>query len=302
MFSKFGFIVLLMAAMPYHAFSMSEEKVSFREERRLSAWHEMVIGMLAGGAEVVPVGNTLNVVKTHLQLREPWLHGPMHYTRGMGVNVLGMVPITALQFGVNQWLKDILTDKGAKSLSASKEAFAGLFSGVLAAGVACPMDYVATQQRTGDRLVPTIKRLMAGKHMVWHGFWPVAVRDGLFSAGFMVVAPYLKREFQEHGMGPVAASLAAGGVAGVATALASHPMDVIRARMHGHQSPAVIDAVKALYREGGVVSYFLGAGPRSLRVMWAVTALAGIPDWLREKKVVESAADQLSDLLGKCRI
>ena len=64
-------------------------------------------------------------------------------------------------------------------------------------------------------------------------------------------------------------SMAAGGLAGAVSAVASQPIDVVRANMMGldaKQYASSLSCAGAILRGGGVPALFLGVGPRVCRV------------------------------------
>ena len=112
------------------------------------------------------------------------------------------------------------------------------------------------------------------------------MRESLYTAGYLGVAPLLKTTLREHeafeGM-PGAAALAAGVSAGILATVTSHPADTIKTRMQAFpdnkahpEYASFVSTTRHILATEGVQGFFAGVLPRTFRLIGAVFILGGI--------------------------
>jgi hypothetical protein len=160
---------------------------------------EFSFGGFASMIEILPVGNAIMVMKTCQQLNQPFPKKLSGYLAGLSANLWGSVPIVSLQMGIRQILKEVFQlDKQAQS-SYKAETIIAFLTGVISGIAVNPPEYVATQQMIAseqESLWQTTRRLYKEKRSLWKGYWPLALREGIFCAGFMSTQPAIKQILQ----------------------------------------------------------------------------------------------------------
>lgn len=225
-----------------------------------------LIGAIAGVLEVT-VNQPLIFFKNALQTKMAIPKNPLTWYRGYAVNAGSLAPITAIQVAASGLYYDLLfapkvspTTSSSAAVSAAATASPSLFAnatsamlaGMTSGLVSGPAESVILQQQfTGANAVDTLKRMAAeaGARSVYRGTSYAMFRDGVFTAGFMALGPFLSRSFRPlfaaksgkpaagadgpvtvSAAGELAARLLGGSTAGVVAAVATHPADTIKTR------------------------------------------------------------------------
>jgi solute carrier family 25 citrate transporter 1 len=124
----------------------------------------IVTGSVAGATEVL-ADHPLWSMKTRMQLGLPFTLNPHLLYRGILPNVASMIPITALQVGLNR-LFQTLFYKNTTDLSNSQRMTSAFVAGVGSALISCPTEMVMTYQgKNGDKF------FASGAHLVARGGW-----------------------------------------------------------------------------------------------------------------------------------
>jgi len=258
-----------------------------------------VIGGVAGSAEIV-VNQPLIYFKNTLQRKtlqegtplrgEPieWLR-PRVWYRGFGMNVAAMGPTTAFQTATDAGLQSVMPGTGTPTM-VSRAFLAGVASATLCA----PIDLVILDQQKNNGSVPeTFRRLVgeAGWRVLVRGWSATALREGPWSAAYLVGYPIAQKVIKNQIDNPVAANVGAyvgaGALTGSAVAVITHPIDTIKTCMQADYQGTTIktmrDAVRTLYATRGLKAFFSGVVPRAVNCGLAVPLIGSLNKYLSKK-------------------
>jgi Mitochondrial carrier protein len=280
-------IIFYMYMVSFSLFSMEAEK-----EKTSSFGKNIMIGSAAGGAEVL-VNQPTILMKNLSQQRRVLQKGlvdtiretPAQLYRGLGINLICMVPTTAAQIATSEKLKIIFP---SEQLNASflRNAMAGAFS-----ALTCnPSELIIINQqnwKTNAWQANLNLYKQNGMGVYLRGYTAKAFRDGCFCAGFLTAYPELKKYFEQKTGSPISATVLSTLCIGPATAAASHPFDTVSTRMQADASKkqihGLLHAIKTIYQEGGVKAFFAGLNSRTIRVLIAIPLMSAVKDALSKK-------------------
>jgi len=240
-----------------------------RAERARAA--NMAAGATAGAA-VETALYPLDTLKTRLQAArggaQPMLWKGLY--KGLAGNIFGVIPASAIFMGVYEPLKRLVAESGGSPLAA--QFVAATAAGTAASLVRVPTEVVKQrmqmgQFRSASEAVATILRT-EGRRGLFAGYGSFLLRDLPFDAIEFVtyeqarsaLRAQLKRDLN------AAETSAVGALAGVATAVLTTPLDVIKTRLmtqgSGGAYRGVVDCALRIAREEGAGAFFKGVGPR----------------------------------------
>lgn len=254
----------------------------------------VLTGSVAGAAEVL-IDHPLWTIKTRLQRGEPFTLNPSLLYRGIVANTASMVPITAMQVGLNTCFQNLFYGD-TKELSNSQRMVSAFVAGVGSSFVGCPTEMIMTHQgKAGGGFYTAAKDLakQGGWRCLFTGLSATAMREGVFTAFFLAGMPMFKASIQPYCSNSDAASLMAGMGAGVGATIASQGVDTIKTIQQAanvSQPVGLSDAVKKLYSAHGVHGFFKGCIPRGARVMSAVTIMGWVNEQMEAKIIEENKA------------
>ena len=297
-YPKFGAIVVMMLVLTSATVraggggpgdGTSDPQATDRKETQAPLfWREFLLGGASGIVEV-SVNQPIVYWKNSVQQRKKikWRHPSVWY-RGYSVNAGSMAPITAIQMGANSVLASMLKEEGEEEISDNKRIFVSGLAGMISALVSSPAELAMIQQQNnGKGLHATVAEIFkSGRSTIFRGLIPTAIRDGMFTAGYITVAPLVQREIQEVLRNQFdgeldekfdtefAASIAAGAITGAGVAISTQPWDMIKTTMQSKQGDATIrETIRSLYQEGGVVHFWRGGIGRGTRIVLAITLM-----------------------------
>ena len=201
--------------------------------------------------------------------------------RGVFVQSSTVAPITAIQMMVNGILGNIVLGGEKRELTDLETIATACGAGVVSALVYSPVDLTTIQQQKLNlNPIDTIKHIARthGATSLMRGYMACALREGIYTAGYLGLAPVLTSQlvrkvgfFNEN---PFVASLTGACAAGTVAALLTHPVDTAKtcvqadiANKEGWASARV--ALPRLISEGGVRSLYQGGLARTLRLCGA---------------------------------
>lgn len=255
----------------------TENQCSSRNSPRGTVAQSIVIGSVAGAAEVL-VNHPLWSIKTRIQCGDTFTLNPSMLYRGILANTVSMVPITALQVGLNRGIQNFFFNNTTELYNYQRITCA-FVAGVGASGVSCSTEMIMTYQgQTGASFYAAANQLIKqnGWRCLLTGLPATAIREGLFTSFFLAGTPILKTKIQPYFTNDYVATLAAGIGAGVGATLASQGVDTLKTNQ---QTARVIrpvglkEAAKKLYVTNGIQGFFKGGVPRGGRVVSAVTLM-----------------------------
>lgn len=264
---------------------------------KLSGLENAQVGMTMGVIEVCCF-QPLNYFKNMKQQSLPISFDPRIMYRGLGANVVNMGACTMIQFAVDGSLKKLVlernrnrnmggegtryhqqqqTDDNCRRLQMHEEMGIGIAAGVISAFVASPLTLIMIQQQVkGGSTIDTIRTITTPHHF-YRGFVGVAVREGLWTCGYLSFPPVVRRtlrerypeEFDSDAKARIPAAL----LGGLFACYLSHPFDTIKTCMQGDIERKTygtfIDTAKVISKSG-FGAFYRGATYRYARMVCAV--------------------------------
>ncbi|CDZ77763.1 Mitochondrial carrier protein [Legionella massiliensis] len=258
----------------------SAETQPKEKKNGLSVFRSILAGSVTGAFEVL-VDHPLWSIKTRLQNDAPFTLNPRILYKGILPNAASMIPITAVQVGLNSFFQKWFFDS-RYALSNSQQMASAFAAGVGSALISCPTEMVMTHQRASFLSTGRYLFQQGGMPRLYTGMMATMLREGMFSTFFLAVTPLLKDNFRQYCPNDYAASLLAGMLAGIGATLASQGFDVVKSKQQSYATanPAgFFKTTQTLYASHGAYGFFKGSLPRGLRVMSAVTLMS----WMNEK-------------------
>ena len=226
--------------------------------------------------------------------------------RGIAVQAGTIAPITAIQFAANGFLQKMVlsfSSGGTEEASASREltdietmsTAAG--AGAISACVYSPVDLITIQQQK-MQLSPwnTMQRIVQsyGTGSLFRGFASCAVREAVYTAGYLGLAPVITVHLVGEGKNGVfsgntfLSGIAGSCIAGTTAALLTHPVDTaktcIQSDMTGKTWSSARAAMLKLMTDSGVGSLYRGFVPRTIRLCGAFFVCTMVRDLAIEAK------------------
>lgn len=246
----------------------------------LSATENLMIGALGGAAETC-LQMPLLTFKFCRQEGRALPANVKGWYRGVGVQAGTVAPITAIQMMVNGILGGIVRGGETRELTDGETIATACGAGVVSALVYSPVDLTTIQQQKLNKSpAATIAHLSKtyGVTSLMRGYVPCAIREGIYTAGYLGLAPVLTSQLIRFGGffkdSPFAAALTGACSAGTIAALLTHPVDTaktcVQADITGKDGwTNARTALPRLIREGGVRSLYQGGLARTVRLCGA---------------------------------
>eukprot|EP00931_Biecheleriopsis_adriatica_P060952 TRINITY_DN36621_c0_g1_i1.p1 TRINITY_DN36621_c0_g1~~TRINITY_DN36621_c0_g1_i1.p1 ORF type:complete len:326 (+),score=50.89 TRINITY_DN36621_c0_g1_i1:54-980(+) len=256
--------------------------------RQLSALEDSLVGASCGALEVLIMQPSV-YWKTELQQRRFSLAralNPRFAYRGVWVAAGSCAPITGIQFSVNGSCLRALSRAGSSEPSNATKMASGMLAGMASALVQSPCQLVEiNQQKHGGNMFSTGQRIYNtyGLRGFGIGYTMTAIREGIFVCGYMAALPILRQSLtQRWDIPEPAATASAGVIAGVVSAVLSHPADTLKTRIQGsmfpeagdpsrssHEKPSLRAALTSMRASGGSIlaQCYGGAVPRLFRIV-----------------------------------
>jgi len=248
--------------------------------RPLTSGESGLVGAISGVIEVC-INQPTVAWKNALQQSRPLIVTPRELYRGLTINASSIAPVTAVQFGANQFLLSAICSDASNPSSFEQIACAAA-AGVASAVVSTPAELVMIrQQRRQAGLLPTAKNSLLTTP--FRGFTHGAMREAIFTVGYLGVAPVFGRYvgailYPNSDSPPGWTRTCGSAIAGVLAGTASHAFDTIKTSIQGAEKGEpwkTAPVVKKLMKEGGgFKGLFSGLFPRGLRITIGVIVLS----------------------------
>eukprot|EP00928_Gymnodinium_smaydae_P061333 TRINITY_DN45430_c0_g1_i1.p1 TRINITY_DN45430_c0_g1~~TRINITY_DN45430_c0_g1_i1.p1 ORF type:complete len:298 (+),score=61.97 TRINITY_DN45430_c0_g1_i1:99-896(+) len=254
--------------------------------QRLGKRQNATVGVAAGIADVTCI-QWAYYMKNARQQGIPLSFNPRVLYRGYGANCLNIATGTGFQFFANSAIENVCTGGTPRQLTAQEQIACGFAAGFASGFIASPAELLMTQQqvRGGSLLKNSLRLLSGGPPLVFRGLTTTCMREGLFAAAYLGIAPAIRTRLQESAPGASEEALrvvAAVGGAAVCGVL-SHPFDTIKTCMQGDVERSVYAGLRQttghIWSTGGLAAMYRGIEFRFLRQVWQVWVL----DLLRAK-------------------
>jgi solute carrier family 25 citrate transporter 1 len=245
----------------------------------------IIIGSAAGAAEVL-IDHPLWSIKTRIQNSKPFTLRPAVLYLGILPNAASVIPITAIQVGLDRFFQNWFFDN-KKEATSTQKIISAFVAGVGSAFVSCPTEMVMTHQQEGNQSFYHAGNYLikqSGMRSLFTGLPATAMREGLFTAFYLAITPIFKANIQQifPNANDYLTSLTAGASSGIAATLASQAVDTIKTTQQASNPNKPLgfkEAVIKIYSTQGTYGFFKGTIPRGARVMSAVTIMG----WVKEK-------------------
>ncbi|GAB4193836.1 MAG: hypothetical protein Tsb0015_16730 [Simkaniaceae bacterium] len=196
---------------------------------------------------------------------------PRVWYRGSTNFAVSFIPSIAVQRTANEWFSRF----GMDAISSATGA------GIASSLIVCPTECIMIQQqRTGEDFWTTVKKVhfQFGIRGIFKGLLPTSVREGTFTAAYVVLGPKLKEKLEEKGCPQYPARILSGIFSGAAAALASHPFDTCKTRMQ-QDLTSKKSMLQRIFKENA----FAGLKWRSAIVSTAITIIPAVQDKIKER-------------------
>ena len=135
-----------------------------------------------------------NYAKNMTQQKQPISLNPMVMYRGVHANAVNMGSCTMIQFSVGGRLKQMILGGETRRLSLKEEMMAGIGAGTVSGLAGSPLELIMIQQqRKGLSLGATVADITATPANVYRGFIGCAVREALWTCGYLSIPPVVRR-------------------------------------------------------------------------------------------------------------
>lgn len=247
---------------------------------KLNEFENATVGMVAGAIEVATL-QPLNYFKNMIQQGVKPSLSPLVWYRGVGANIVNMGSCTMIQFSVGGAAKKAILGSETRPLKAYEEMGAGVFAGVMSAFVGSPLELVMIQQqRKGGSTLSAIGNI-ANPSTIGRGFIGAAVREGLWTCGYLSIPPIIRRNLRESYPttfdSDTKARVPASLLGGFFACYLTHPFDTVKTCMQGdierEKFKTFSHSARVVYGESGIPGFFRGATFRYARMAIAVGML-----------------------------
>lgn len=213
--------------------------------------------------------------------------GLMGLYKGLGINLLLVNPEKAIKLAVNDQTRQKFGSKPGGILPLHLECAAGAFAGFCQVVITTPMEFLKIQMQIAGgsgaagcekvSAMKLVRDLVAkdGITSVFRGYGATLIRDVPFSMMYFPFFAYLNSLGYRDGKTPHPVhSLVSGLSAGMVSAGAVTPLDVIKTRLQAAPTTGSTkskykgfgDAFVKILRQEGVPAFFKGAVPRMIVV------------------------------------
>jgi solute carrier family 25 carnitine/acylcarnitine transporter 20/29 len=235
--------------------------------KNLTEGENVTVGVLAAFVEGIILQPTL-FWKNAKARNIPFTMNPRVIYRGTAASLYNEMQMMGLQFGLTGLFQRF--DLG--------EYGAAMLGGATAAIFASPVELVMIQQQMfGGSVINTSKRIINdfGVKGMFRGLAPAMLRDALYVSGFLGITPLSQNYLmKEHNMSAVQSGFWASMLGGVAAAVPSHPLDLVKTCMQSDMKQEsyrnMSQSFQLLWTQGKVRRMFAGCFWRSFNIIATV--------------------------------
>jgi len=264
----------------------------------LTGYENIGVGMVGGVTETCLLMPVLTA-KFCLQEGRPLPSRIGGWYRGVGVQAGNVAPVTAMQVFFNGiFEKYVFGATDTKPLTDVQKIAASTMAGAGSAVLYSPVDLVnIQQQKLIKNPIETVNyiRQQHGFFALWRGVSAMAVREGIYTAGYLGIAPVLTDYFgslpgrQDKYLTNAIFSCA---IAGVFASLVTHPVDtcktVVQADIKSQKFSSALQAAPLLFQEGGVAAFYRGGLARCVRTVGAFIVVSSMREFMIQRRTLEN--------------
>jgi hypothetical protein len=243
---------------------------------KLNELQNATVGMTVGVIEVLCL-QPFNYCKNALQQGQPLTADPRKLYRGVSANAVNMGCCTMIQFAVGGSFKKLVLAGEDRTLKMYEEMGTGIAAGVISAFVGSPLELIMIQQqRKGGGAVETFKTIATPNNFL-RGWVGAAVREGLWTCGYLSIPPIVRRNLRE--MYPDKfdtdnkARIPAALLGGMFACYLTQPFDTVKTCMQGDIERKTFGTFTETARrigQDGFTAFYRGATFRYGRMVCAV--------------------------------
>jgi len=217
------------------------------------------------------------------------------FYRGVAVQAGNVAPITAVQMFLNGLFeKQVFGATDAKPLNDLQKVGAACMAGACSSVIYSPVDLTMIhQQKRSLGPLQTLQSIYSthGLGGVWRGLSACALREGIYTAGYLGLAPVLCNRLKEmpgREEAHLGNALIGSCVAGTLSALLTHPTDtaktVYQADLEGVKYTSATSSAPMLYQEGGIRAFYRGGLARTIRLCGAFFIVSSMREGFTQYK------------------
>ena len=229
-----------------------------------------------------------NYAKNMTQQKQPISLNPLVMYRGVHANAVNMGSCTMIQFAVGGRLKQMILNGESRHLTLGEEMASGIAAGTVSGLAGSPLELIMIQQqRKGLSLGATIGDITAKPANIMRGFVGCAVREALWTCGYLSIPPVVRRTlmetypdtFPDNNRARIPAAL----LGGLFACYLTHPFDTVKTCMQGDIERKIYgtfsQTAAKIFSDSSIFGFYRGATFRYGRMCCAVF----IMDLLKEK-------------------
>lgn len=203
-------------------------------------------------------------------------YGPLGLYKGYSALLMFSIPKNYVRFGTFTYAQQNIFTQPSKTNTFLCGLFAGAMEGIF---VVTPQETLKTKL-VHDKLAeaPKFRGLFHGIYTIAseQGFWgiyrgPLATvlkQSSNQAIRFVVFADTQKR-LQKYSDKKMVVDFMSGVFAGFCSTMGNNPVDVVKTKMQGqeaHKYNGFVHCFQDVYKQGGLMGYYAGVGPRLFRV------------------------------------
>jgi len=248
------------------------------EKLPLSAEENVALGAVGGIMETC-IQMPLITYKICVQEGRALPTSTVGWYRGVFANAASLAPITAVQMASNGLLANLVTG-GKRETSEVETIVCAMGAGSVSALIYSPVDLLVIQQQKlkmgpWDAISHISKT--HGPQMLMRGFSACVVREAIYTAGYLGIAPVAKARleamhpyFKENG---AVTQFIGACIGGTVAAMLTHPVDTAKTCIQGDLTrttySTATSTIPQLYNKGGVGILYKGGLARTGRLCGA---------------------------------
>lgn len=243
------------------------------------------IGCVAGTAELFPWGHALWILKTRSQLKYEFTFNLEVLTRGLGYSWAAEMGLTTVQIAVANMVLSQIPE--ADRYTTSSQFVSAALGGAASTLFSTPADLGLTKQQgkagqTFPQVISAIYR-ERGVRGLFQGGAANVVRESIYAGGFFALAPWFHDQCSRHlEVNDMALLIASGLGAGMASAVVSHPADVVMVRQQEAPRPIPAKVILSdVVRQDGYLGIFKGSFWRMARVTSATCVVSVVNEHMK---------------------
>lgn len=233
--------------------------------------NNLLVGGIVGVSEVLLNNPLFNIIE-RIQRKKAFSFNPRILYQGSAFKLAVMVPATAVQVSITAFLEKNVKDKSIGIVPAC-------VGGAVSALINTPAEMATLHANRLNTNNTKLECILKKQNLCWiyTGVANTAIRDGVFTAGFLVAPEIIEKQLQKRlGKQAKCAETLSGPIAGVIAAGLSHPFEAIKNMQQKHALEEKISFAEAANKIAHAEGLFglYKKNQFSLRAMRIVSAVS----------------------------